>query len=88
MLGRRQQDGRLRLRQELAKLAFSEGREWAQDDVSGVELDPDLVRKAREVEMTFVPQDAGVHPSAPSDAEGEGWEDHRVALGGGEQGRL
>ena len=53
MFGRRAQDGRLQLKQELAKLAFANGKEWAQDDVSGVELDPKMVREARKVEMTF-----------------------------------
>ena len=53
MFGRRTQDGRATLKQELAKLAFADGREWAQDDVSGVELDPELVKQAREVEMSF-----------------------------------
>ena len=53
MFGRRPQGERPRLRQELAKLAFSDGRECAHDDVSGVELDPDLDHKAREVDMTF-----------------------------------
>ena len=53
MFGRRTQDGRLTLKQKLSKLVFADGREWAQDDVSGVELDPELVKQAREVEMTF-----------------------------------
>ena len=53
MFGRRPQDGRATLKHELAKLAFADGAEWAQDDVSGVELDPKLVKEAREVEMTF-----------------------------------
>ena len=53
MFGRRTQDGRATLKHELAKLAFADGAEWAQDDVSGVELDPKLVKEAREVEMTF-----------------------------------
>ena len=53
MFGRRTQDGRLTPKQELSKLAFADGREWAQDDVSGVDLDPELVKHAREVEMTF-----------------------------------
>ena len=53
MFGRRPQNGVANLKHELAKLAFANGSEWAQDDVSGVELDPELVKKAREVEMTF-----------------------------------
>ena len=53
MFGRRTQDGRATLKHELAKLAFADGVEWAQDDVSGVELDPKLVKEAREVEMAF-----------------------------------
>ena len=54
MFGRRTpQDGRLTLKQELSKLAFADGHQWAHDDVTGVELDPELVRQAREVEMTF-----------------------------------
>ena len=47
MFGRRTQDGRAVLRRELAKLAFSRGEEWAVDDVSGVTLDPELVKEAR-----------------------------------------
>ena len=46
------QDGRLTLKQEMSKLAFSDGQQWAQDNVTGVELDPELVKQAREVEMT------------------------------------
>ena len=38
MFGRRTHDGRLTLKQELSKLAITDGREWAQDDVSGVGL--------------------------------------------------
>ena len=53
MFGRRPQNGVNTLKNELAKLAFSHGNEWAQDDVSGVELDPELVKGARKVEMTF-----------------------------------
>ena len=53
MFGRRTQDGRAVLRQELAKLAFSGGDEWAVDDVSEVLLDPELAKEARELEMTF-----------------------------------
>ena len=53
MFGRRPQNGVANLKNELAKLAFANGSEWAQDDVSGVELDPELVKKARELEMTF-----------------------------------
>ena len=54
MFGRRTpQDGRLTLKQELSKLALSDGQHWAQDDVTGGELDPELVKQAREVEMTF-----------------------------------
>ena len=34
MFGQRAQDGRATLRQELAKLAFADGNEWAQDEVS------------------------------------------------------
>ena len=41
------------LKQELAKLAFADSTEYAQDDVSGVELDPELVKQAREGDMTF-----------------------------------
>ena len=36
----------------MAKLAFSRGEEGAVDDVSGVSLNPELVKEAREVEMT------------------------------------
>ena len=36
MFGRRTQDGRFTLKQELAKLAFVDRRAWAQNDVSGV----------------------------------------------------
>ena len=54
MFGRRIQDGRATLKHELAKLAFADGTESAQDDVSGVELDPELLKQAREVEMTFL----------------------------------
>ena len=54
MFGRRTQDGRATLKHELAKLAFADGTEWAQDDMSGVEFDPELVKQAREVEMTFL----------------------------------
>ena len=53
MFGRRTQDGRATLRRELMKLAYADTGDWAQDDVSGVALDPELVKKAREVEMTF-----------------------------------
>ena len=53
MLGRRPQDGRLRLSQGLEKLAFADGHEWAQVDVSGVELDQELAKRAREVKMTW-----------------------------------
>ena len=47
MFGRRTQDGRATLKHELAKLAFADGAEWAQDDISGVELDLELVKQAR-----------------------------------------
>ena len=41
MFGRRTpQDRRLTLKQELAKFALSDGSQWAQDDVTGVDLDP------------------------------------------------
>ena len=53
MFGRRTQDGRVTLKHEQAKLAFADDAEQAQDDVSGVELDHELVKQAREVEMTF-----------------------------------
>ena len=54
MFGRRTSlDGRFTLKQELSKLAFADGHQWAQDDVTGVELDPELARQAREVEMIF-----------------------------------
>ena len=53
MFGRRTQDGRLTLKQKLSKLAFADRRQWAPDDVSGAELDPELVKQARKVEMTF-----------------------------------
>ena len=53
MFGRRTHDGRAALRRELMKLAYTDSGAWAQDDVSGVELDPELMKKAREVEMTF-----------------------------------
>lgn len=54
MFGRRTpQDGRSELKLALAKLAFHGEEEDAQDDVSGVDLDPELVKEAREVEMTF-----------------------------------
>ena len=46
MFGRRTQDGRVVLKQELAKLSFSGCEDWAVDDVSGVSLDPDGVRRA------------------------------------------
>ena len=46
-------DGRATLKHELAKLAFADGIEWAQDDVSGVELDSEIAKRAREVEMIF-----------------------------------
>ena len=52
MFGRRTQDGRTTLKQELAKLAFSGGAEYALDDASGVSLDPELAQEARELEMT------------------------------------
>ena len=54
MFGRRTQDGRVTLKEELTKLAFSDDKEWAQDDVSGVELDPELSKQARVVEMTSI----------------------------------
>ena len=88
MFGRRTQDGRLTLKQELSKLAFADGREWAQDDVSGVELDPELVKQAREVEMTFFSKKAGLHPSAPSDAQDEGWTNDRGKVGRRQQRRF
>ena len=53
MFGRRPQDGRVQLKHALEKLACADGHEWAQDDVSGVELDPELVKQAREVEIIF-----------------------------------
>ena len=54
MFGRRTpQDGRTILKCTLMKLGLHEGFIYAQDDVSGVELDPELVKKARQVEMTF-----------------------------------
>ena len=53
MFRRRTQDGRATRKLELAKLAFADGAGCAQDDVSGVKLDPKLVKEAREVEMTF-----------------------------------
>ena len=53
MFGRRTQDGRATLKHDLAKLAFADGAEWAQDDVSGVELDHELVKQAREVEISW-----------------------------------
>ena len=53
MFACRVQDGCAVLRQELAKLAVSGGEEWAVDAVSGVSLDPELVKEAREVDMTF-----------------------------------
>ena len=37
----------------LAKLSSYEGSEYAQDDVSGVQLDPGLLKEARKVEMKF-----------------------------------
>ena len=68
MFGRRTQDGRIILKQELSKLAFANGREWAQDDVSGVELDPELVKQAREVKMTFFRKMQVYTRVPPSDA--------------------
>ena len=64
MFGRRPQNGTATLRHELSKLAFSDGVEWAQDDVSGVNLDPSMMRKAREVEMTFF-RKMGVYTRVP-----------------------
>ena len=53
MFGRRTQDGWATLTHELAKLAFADRAERNQDDASAVELDPELVKQARDVEMTF-----------------------------------
>ena len=53
MFGRRTQDGRATLKHELAKLAVDDWNDWAQDDVSSVDLDPEPVKQAREVEMAF-----------------------------------
>ena len=40
-------------RAQLSKLGLRGWTEYAQDDVSGVELDPNLVKQARAAEMTF-----------------------------------
>ena len=56
------------------------------NDVSGVSLDPELVKDAREVDMTSS-KDAGLLPRTPSDAKDERWEDYRGAMGGCQQGR-
>ena len=53
MFGRRPQDGRETLKATLAKLGYLNGVPYARDDVSGEELNPELVKKARDVEMTF-----------------------------------
>ena len=54
LFGRRTpQDGRELLKSTLAKLGLHNGMEYASDDVTGVELDPKLMKEAREVEMTF-----------------------------------
>ena len=45
MFGRRSQDGRAMLKLEPAKLAFADGDAWALDDVTGVELDPNVSSK-------------------------------------------
>ena len=82
------QDGRATLKHELAKLAFADGTEWAQDDVSGVELDPEPVKQAREVEMTFFRKMQVYTLCAQSNAEDERRKGHRGTLGGREQGRL
>ena len=42
MFGRRTHDGRPTLKDELANIAFADGAEWAQDDVSGANLLPSL----------------------------------------------
>ena len=65
MFGRRTQDGRATLKHYLAKLAFADSTERAQDDVSGVELDPEPVKQAREVEMTFCFREMQVYTRVP-----------------------
>ena len=42
MFGRRPQDGRAKLKEALAKLAYHDSGHYAEDDVTGVELDPQI----------------------------------------------
>ena len=52
-MGNNPQNGQEILRRMLAKLLIKWDGDFAVDDVSGVKLVPELVRKAREVEMAF-----------------------------------
>ena len=53
VIGDNPQDGRDMLHQMLGKLSQKDGSYMAWDDVSNVPLNPDLVKKARQVEMDF-----------------------------------
>ena len=53
MFGRGPQDGRALLRSALAKLSNHNGYVFATDDVSGVNLKPELMKEARKLEMKF-----------------------------------
>ena len=87
MLGRRTQDGRALLNHERAKLALADGTEWGQDDASGVELYPELVKQAREVEMTSF-RKMEVYTQLPKAMQRMKVERSSGTLGGSEQGRL
>ena len=41
------------MKAELMKLQMKNGKYWASDDVSGATLDPELVKKARQVELDY-----------------------------------
>ena len=47
------QDGRDMLRQMVVKVSQKDGFEFASDDVTSEDLDPKLVKKARQVELVF-----------------------------------
>ena len=66
MLGENPQNGQSLLRGMLAKLSSKEGIDWATDDVSGVELNPEMVKEARRTEIKFF-DDMHVYDRAPRD---------------------
>lgn len=70
MIGDNPQDGRDMLMQMMGKLSPKDGSDVAWDDVSNVQLDPSLVRKARQVEM-YVFKNMHVYDRVPRDSQKE-----------------